>query len=112
MNSYEWKGYNKGTNGVLTNLVASYDMDDDKHVSSYYEPSGFVEGDEDVVFNGIAKDPIANESNREVTEGHNRVCDQNSPPHGTLWGLLWGGRDGCLNLQHHIVSSIGKSHVT
>lgn len=65
-------------------LIASNNMDDDKHVSHDNEPCRFVQRDENVVLHCISKHSVSNKSNREVTESHNYVSNNNSPPHTVM----------------------------
>lgn len=47
-------------------LVAADDVDDDEHVGGGDEPSRLLEGDEDVVVDGVAEDVVADEGDGEV----------------------------------------------
>lgn len=60
----------------------------------------------------VAKDPIANEGDGEVAEGHHKVRHNHAFPHGLRGGPLWGRRDRGLNLQHHIVSGKRERHIS
>lgn len=46
-------------NGHSEDLVAADDVNDDEEVSYNDEPYGAVEGDEDVVLDGVAEYPVA-----------------------------------------------------
>ena len=65
-------------------LVATDDVDDDEHVGHGNEPSGLAEGHEDVVFNGVSKDVVADECDREVAHCHNDIGHDATLPHGSL----------------------------
>ena len=91
-------------------LIASNYMNNNKQVSHCNKPCWFLQRDEDVRINLIAKHPVANKSHREVTYSHNYVGNNHSSPHRNLGWLLRCGWDCGLDFQHHIVPSIGKSH--
>ena len=92
-------------------LVASNNMDDNKQVGCYYKPTGFLQCDKDTVSNAVPKHPVSNQSNREVAQGNNNIRKNHSFPHRSLGRLLRCGRNCCLDLQHHIVTSIGKCYI-
>ena len=94
------------------NLVASNNMDDNKQVGCCYKPAGFLQCDKDIVSNAVPKHPVSNQSDREVAQGNNNISKNHSFPHGSLGRLLRSGGNCCLDLQHHIVTSIGKCYVT
>nr|GMD33568.1 hypothetical protein CK203_077047 [Ipomoea batatas] len=93
-------------------MVASNDVDDNKHVSSSDEPSGFLEGNEDVILNRVSKHPVSDDGHRKVAQKHDGVGHPNSLHHGFVGRLLRRGRDGGLNLQHHVVAGVGERHVS
>lgn len=85
-------------------------MNDDKHVGRGNEPGRLLQGNEDVTINRVSKHPVPNEGDREIADGHNDVCNHNSSPHRHFGWLLRRGWNGCLDLQHYIVPSIGEGH--
>nr|GMD30151.1 hypothetical protein CK203_077047 [Ipomoea batatas] len=93
-------------------MVASNDVDDNKHVSSSDEPSGFLEGNEDVILNRVSKHPVSDDGHRKVAQKNDGVGHPNSLHHGFVGRLLRRGRDGGLNLQHHVVAGVGERHVS
>jgi hypothetical protein len=92
-------------------LVAADDVDDDEDVGHGDEPAGLLEGDEDVVVDGVAEDVVADEGDGEVADGDDEVGEDDALPHGLLGGLVRGGRDGGLDLQHHVVAGVGERDV-
>ena len=97
---------------ISGDLIASNDMDDHKQVSHCDKPDGLLQSHENVVINAVSKDPIAEERYREVANGDYDVSYNNSSPHWNLWGHLRSRWDGCLNLQHDVVTCVGKSHIS
>nr|GMD38537.1 hypothetical protein CK203_077047 [Ipomoea batatas] len=93
-------------------MVASNDVDDNKHVSSSDEPSRFLEGNEDVILNRVSKHPVSDDGHRKVAQKNDGVGHPNSLHHGFVGRLLRRGRDGGLNLQHHVVAGVGERHVS
>lgn len=91
-------------------LIASDNVQNDKHVSSGDKPARFLKRDKDVIVNSISECPITDECHREVAYCHNNISYNNTAPHGLLGRLLWCGRDGGLDLQHDIVTRICKCH--
>ena len=86
-------------------------MDDDEDVGHGDEPAWLLEGDEDVVVDGVAEDVVADEGDGEVADGDDDVGEDDALPHGLLGGLLRRRRDGGLDLQHHVVAGVGEGHV-
>ncbi|GAB4847942.1 hypothetical protein Ancab_027002 [Ancistrocladus abbreviatus] len=76
------------------------------------QPNRSLQGDEDVVSNLVAKHPDANKGEREVAQGHNNVGENDTSPYGSIGWRLRSRRNGCLNLQYHIVCSRGKGYFT
>ena len=93
-------------------MVASNNMDDNKHVGCCYKPTWFLQCDEDIISNAVPKHSVSNQSNREVAQGNNNISKNHPFPHGSLGRLPRGGRNCCMDLQHHIVTSIGKCYIT
>ena len=93
-------------------LVAAHEMDDDHHVGHGDQPSRLPQCYEDVVVDGVAECPVANERDGEVTERYDDVGDDDAPPHGFLGRLLGSGRNGGLDLQDHVVASVGEGDVS
>lgn len=93
-------------------LVTSNDMNNHKHVSNCNKPDGLLKWHEDIILNSISKHPITNQGNRKIAQGYHDICDDYAFPHGFLGGLFGCGRYGCLDLQDHIMPSIGKSYIT
>jgi len=92
-------------------LVTANDMDDDKHVGEGNEPLRLGERHEDVLIDTTAKGPVPNECDGEVADRDNDVGDEGTLPHGLLRWLLRRGRDGSLDLQHHVVPRIRERDV-
>jgi hypothetical protein len=86
-------------------------MNNDHHVGEGDEPLGFAEADEDVVVDLVAEGPVADERGREVARGDDGVGDDGALPHGLLGRPLRRGRDGGLDLQHHVVPRVRERHV-
>lgn len=86
-------------------------MDENEYVRQGDEPSWLLQGYEDVIFDAVPKYPVPEQCNGEVADGHDDVGKDYSFPHGVLGGLFRSWRDGGLDLQHHIVTCIGKSNV-
>ncbi|RVW35361.1 hypothetical protein CK203_077047 [Vitis vinifera] len=72
----------------------------------------FLQCDEDIISNAVPKHSVSNQSNREVVQGNNNISKNHPFPHGSLGRLPRGGRNCCMDLQHHIVTSIGKCYIT
>lgn len=92
------------------NLIAPSYMDNNKNISSYNEPTWFLKGQKDVVFNRVSKSPVTKDTNREITKSHYSISNNHASPHGYLGGLFRRGRNGCLDLQNYTVRSIPKSY--
>nr|GMC95307.1 hypothetical protein CK203_077047 [Ipomoea batatas] len=93
------------------NLITSDDMNNYKHVGHGNEPSRVFQGDKNVILHGIPKHPIPNKGNREITQSNHNISHNNPSPHRSFRRPLRGRRNSSLNLQHHIMPSIGKRHI-
>jgi hypothetical protein len=96
---------------IWDHLVAADDVHDDEDVGGGDEPAWLLEGDEDVVVDGVAEDVVADERHGEVADGNDEVGEDDALPHGLLGRLVWRGRDGGLDLQHHVVPRVRERHV-
>ena len=67
---------------------------------------------DDIISNAIPKHSVSNKRNRNVDQGNNNISNDHLFPHGSLGRLLRGGRNCCLDLQHHVVTSIDKCYIT
>ncbi|KAL6350173.1 hypothetical protein AAG906_004113 [Vitis piasezkii] len=67
---------------------------------------------EDIISNAVPKHSVSNKRNRNVDQGNNNISNNHLFPHGSLGRLLRGGRNCCLDLQHHVVTSIDKCYIT
>jgi hypothetical protein len=92
-------------------LVAANDVDDDHHVGGGDEPPWPVQGDEDVLIDAVAEGLVADERDGEVAGGDDDVGDDDALPHGLLGQLPRRGRDGGLDLQHHVVPGVRERHL-
>jgi len=91
-------------------LVAADDVDDDHEVGGGDEPPRLVEGDEHVGLHGVPEGVVPGEGDAEVAERDDGVGHHDAEPHGLLGRLLRGGRDGGLDLQHHVVTRVRERH--
>jgi hypothetical protein len=73
---------------------------------------GFVlEADEDVGRDGVAEGVVPGEGDCEVAERDDGVvCYHHPLPHGFFRRLLGRGRDGGLDLKHHVMSGVRERH--
>ena len=83
-----------------------------KHVGCCYKPTWFLQCYEDIISNAVPKHSVSNKSNWNVDQGNNNISNNHPFPHGSLGRLLRGGRNCCLDLQHHVVTSIDKCYIT
>ena len=93
-------------------VVASNNMDGNKHVGCCYKPMWLLQCYEDIISNAVPKHSVSNKRNRNVDQGNNNISNNHLFPHGSLGRLLKGGRNCCLDLQHHVVPSIDKCYIT
>ena len=84
-------------------MIASNDMDDNKHIS--HSEMRMLSS---TLFPNI-RYPIR--ATGEIAQDDDEIGNHHSFPHGFLGGLFGGGRDDCLDLQHHIVAGIGKCYI-
>lgn len=95
----------------MVHLIASDNMNENKHIGGCNEPRRLLEGHQNVVVDFVSKYIVPEKRNREVTYEDHEIGYNDPLPHGHLGGLFGRGRDGRLNLQHHVVASEGERHV-
>lgn len=93
-------------------LVAANNVNDNEQVSHNDEPHRSVEGDKNVIFDRVAKDQVADQGHREVAERHHQISNHDALPHGVFGWAVRCGRDGGLNLKHHVMACKCKSHIS
>jgi len=86
-------------------------VDHDEDVGHGDEPAWLLKCDEDVVVDGVAEDVVADERDGEVADGDDDVGEDDALPHGLLGRLVGRGRDGGLDVQHHVVARVRERHI-
>jgi hypothetical protein len=89
-------------------LVAADDVDGHHEVGRRDEPPRLLQADEHVGVHRVTEGVVAGEGDGEVAERDDGVGHHHPAPHGLLGRLLRGGRDGGLDLQHHVVAGVGE----